>query len=347
MNLNLNQILEPKNQLIIIGSRPALGKTTLTLQIADKILNQNIAVAIFSLENSKEMPLSKLTNKDNVYVDDTPNVSISYIEEQTRKLVKDHNVKVVIIDYIQLIKDYFTTDISSKLKELTEQLQITVIVTFQLTRDIETRADKKPILKDIKNKNLGKLADTVIFLYEKSKNNVDILIAKEPKVITFEEVEERLKNVKLEDMTAQDVFDRYIGYGDNKELNNIEIQKLLLKHNYIEYLISSVETIITNKTVIEKITSSDLFKDSKYHLIRGRIENIEIIEDKELPTGFEWLIVNLQTQAKEEYKLKYMYYPQKQESYKNEIEQHIGNDLMAIAEHKEKEYRLCCLLKVN
>lgn len=345
MNLNLNQILEPKNQLIIIGSRPALGKTTLTLQIADKATSQNMAVAIFSLENSKEMPLSKLTNKDNVYIDDTPNVSISYIEEQTRKLIKDHNVKVVIIDYIQLIKDYFTTDISSKLKELTEQLQITVIVTSQLTRDIETRADKRPILKDIKNKNLTKLADTVIFLYEKSKNNVDILIAKEPKVITFEQVEERLKNVPLENYTYDDVVDRYYAYGEDYELAQPEVQKLFIKYGMIEELVSVVQSIITDKAIIDKITSSDLFKDSKYHLIRGRIESINIIEDKELPTGFEWLIVNLQTQAKEEYKLKYMYYPQKQESYKNEIEQHIGNDLMAIAEHKEKEYHLCCFLK--
>ena len=345
MNLNIDQILETKNQLIIIGSRPALGKTTLTLQIADKMLSQNMAVAIFSLENSKEMTLSRLTNKDNIYIDDIPNVSINYIEEQTKKLVQDHNIKLVIIDYIQLIKDYPATDISSKLKKLTEQLQITIIVTSQLTRDIKTRANKRPMLEDIKNKNLGKLADTVIFLYEKSKNNVDILIAKEPKVITFEEVEERLKNVKLEDMTSQDVFDRYIGYGDNEELNNIEIQKLLLKHNYIEYLISSVETIITDKTVVESIISSDLFKDSKYHLIRGRIENIEIMKDKELPRGFEWLIVNLQTQSREEYKLKYMYYPQKQESYKNQIERNIGNDVIAVVECKEKEYRLCCFLK--
>lgn len=174
MNLNIDKILEPKNQLIIIGSRPALGKTTLTLQIADKVLNQNMAVAIFSLENSKEMTLSQLTTKDNIYIDDTPNVSINYIEEQTQKLVKDHNVKVVIIDYIQLIKDYFTTDISSKLKELTEQLQITVIVTSQLTSDIDTRADKRPMLEDIKNKSLAELADTVIFLYENHKNNIDI-----------------------------------------------------------------------------------------------------------------------------------------------------------------------------
>lgn len=179
MNLNLNQILEPKKQLIIIGSRPALGKTTLTLQISDRAISQNMAVVIFSLENSKETILNKLTNKNNIYVDATPNVSINYIEEQTQKLVKDHNVKVVIIDYIQLIKDYFTTDISSKLKELTEQLQITVIVTSQLTRNIETRANKRPILKDIKNKNLTKLADTIIFLYENHKNNVEIYQAKE------------------------------------------------------------------------------------------------------------------------------------------------------------------------
>ena len=69
------------------------------------------------------------------------------------------------------------------------------------------------------------------------------------------------------------------------------------------------------------------------------------MKDKELPRGFEWLIVNLQTQSREEYKLKYMYYPQKQESYKNQIERNIGNDLIAVVECKEKEYRLCCFLK--
>lgn len=183
MNFDLKKILEPKKQLIVIGSRASLGKTTLTLQITDKALSQNIAVAIFSLENSKEMTLSRLTNKDNVYVDDTPNIPISYIEEQTKKLVQDHNIGLVIIDYIQLIKDYFkTNDISSRLKALAEQLQITIIITSQLTSNIDTRADKRPILEDIKDKSLSKLADTVIFLYPTPKNEVDILIAKVPKL---------------------------------------------------------------------------------------------------------------------------------------------------------------------
>lgn len=183
MNLNINKLLEPKKQIIVIGSRPGLGKTTLTLQIADKVLNQNMKVAIFSLENSKEMTLNRLHNKANVYVDDTPNIPISYIEEQTKKLVQDHHIELVIIDYIQLIKDYFkTNDISSRLKALAEQLQITIIITSQLTSNIDTRADKRPILEDIKDKNLSKLADTVIFLYPTPENEVDILIAKEPKL---------------------------------------------------------------------------------------------------------------------------------------------------------------------
>lgn len=168
----------------------------------------------------------------------------------------------------------------------------------------------------------------------------------EEETITFEQVEERLKNVPFEQYTYNDVFDRYVAYGEDYELAQPEVQKLFIKHRMIEDLVLAVESIITDESVIDGITSSNLFEDSKYHLIRGRIESVEIIEDKELPRGFEWLIVNLQTQA-EEYKLKYMYYPQKQEIYKNKIEQNIGKDLMAVVESREKEYRLCCLLKAN
>lgn len=169
----------------------------------------------------------------------------------------------------------------------------------------------------------------------------------ESNVVTYEEVEQRLKNVPFEKLTAEDVFDRYIGYGDNDELQDIKVQQLLLKHNFTEYLINSIETIIADKTVIEGIATSNLLKDSKYRCIGGKIESVAITEDKELPKGFVWLIVSLVDQAKEGYKLKYMYYPQKQETYKNEIEQSIGKDVLAIVERLEnkKELRLCCLLQ--
>lgn len=169
----------------------------------------------------------------------------------------------------------------------------------------------------------------------------------ESKVVTYEEVEQRLKNVLFEKLTAEDVFDRYIGYGDNDELQDIKVQQLLLKHNFTEYLINSVETIITDKTVIEGIATSNLLEDSKYSFIKGKVESVEITEDEELPKGFVWLFVNLVDESEEGYKLKYMYYPQKQESYKNQIEQSMGRDVSAIVERLEnkKDLRLCCLLQ--
>ena len=66
----------------------------------------------------------------------------------------------------------------------------------------------------------------------------------ESRVITYEEVEQRLKNVLFEKLTTEDVFDRYIGYGDNDELQDIKVQQLLFKHNFTEYIINSIETII-------------------------------------------------------------------------------------------------------
>ena len=88
-------------------------------------------------------------------------------------------------------------------------------------------------------------------------------------------------------------------------------------------------------------------EDSKYSFIKGKVESVEITEDEELPKGFVWLFVNLVDESKEECKLKYMYYPQKQESYKNQIEQSIGRDVSAIVERLEnkKDLRLCCLLQ--
>lgn len=169
----------------------------------------------------------------------------------------------------------------------------------------------------------------------------------ESRVVTYEEVEQRLKNVPFEKLTAEDVFDRYIGYGDNEELQDSKVQKLLLKHNFTEYLINNVETIITDPIVIEGIEASDLLKDSKYKFIKGKLEDVSITEDKELPKGFVWLIVNLVDQVKERHKLKYMYYLQKQGSYKNEIEQNIGKDVSAIVERLEnkKDLRLCCFMQ--
>ncbi len=119
----------------------------------------------------------------------------------------------------------------------------------------------------------------------------------------------------------------------------------MIKHGYIEELVCLMESIITDKTVIKSIISSNLFKNSSYILVEGKLETIQVIKDKELPKGFNWLIISVVDQSNVKYEIKYMYYSQKQHRYKTEIEQNIKNKIMIVAEYREDQYYLCCILK--
>lgn len=90
------------------------------------------------------------------------------------------------------------------------------------------------------------------------------------KLITYAEVKERLKNVPLEQMSAQDTFDKCIGFGTYEDYNNTEVQKLLIKHNFAEWLIYGVSTIIKDKTVIEGILTSKLLKKNRYIIMKRK-----------------------------------------------------------------------------
>ena len=97
-------------------------------------------------------------------------------------------------------------------------------------------------------------------------------------VIKYEEVKEKLKNMKWEEMTKKDVFDRYIAYGNYEELNNPEIQKLLIKNGYANELMDMV-TIITDEQVIKMLYESKIFEDyDKFKLYHGKI--LEIHSEK-------------------------------------------------------------------
>lgn len=165
------------------------------------------------------------------------------------------------------------------------------------------------------------------------------------KTIFYEEVEERLKNVPLEKYTEQDVFDRYVVYGEDYELAQPEVQKLFIKYGMIEDLVTFVDNIVTDKEVIDGILSSNM----EYEVVRGKLESIDFteLEDKELAKGgLCWLIVKLVDEKEKRHRFKYMYYPLKQENYKNEIIQNIGKEIMAVVEYRGKEdCRLKCLLK--
>ena len=161
--------------------------------------------------------------------------------------------------------------------------------------------------------------------------------------------EEKLQNMELEDMTAQDVLDRYIAYGTDEDLNNPEIQNLFIKFGYIDELINSVQGVITDKKVIEKILSSNVLDDNNIIAKKGRIQEIELLEDSELPEDVCWMNISFLDENNKESILRDMYFKNIRDyidKYK-EIMKYKENKLTALIENKKSELRLKCFLLVN
>ena len=99
--------------------------------------------------------------------------------------------------------------------------------------------------------------------------------------ITYEQIEQRLKNKPQEQWTKDDVFDRYVGYGRPEEIENPEVQKLFIKHELYEELINLVNNVVTDKEVVEKIFNSNMFEKKELKKIKGKIKDINISEIKD------------------------------------------------------------------
>ena len=194
-----------EGDLIIVAARPAMGKTSFVLNLAQKSLDHNKGVAIFSLEMPAEqlmlrmlsaktsIPLQKLKVGDmsdeewsrlNVasdemsqkkfFVDDNGNVNIHNVRAKLRKLKSQHpEVSLAIIDYLQLMtgsgnKDRHqeVSDISRGLKLLARELNIPIIALSQLNRGVESRHDKRPMLSDLRESGaIEQDADMIMFVY--------------------------------------------------------------------------------------------------------------------------------------------------------------------------------------
>ncbi|WP_314062978.1 replicative DNA helicase [uncultured Vagococcus sp.] len=197
--------LQPE-ELIILAARPAVGKTAFALNIAQNIgTKTDHSVAIFSLEmgasslvnrmlcaegtieashlrtgqlNEEEwqnliMAMGSLS-KANIYIDDTPGIKISEIRAKCRKLHQERgNLGLILIDYLQLIegtgkenRQQEVSEISRQLKKLAKELKVPVIALSQLSRGVEQRQDKRPVLSDIRESgSIEQDADIVAFLY--------------------------------------------------------------------------------------------------------------------------------------------------------------------------------------
>ena len=185
-----------KSKIIFIGGQVSAGKTTLGLEMIKNVgINQNIPVLLFSLGLSKEIivkriiessaivdnkivndKLLKLSNAP-INISDETNITIDYIKEKCRDLKERKNIKLVVIDYIQLTQQN-NVNISKELKELAEELDITIIIFSQLQKGDENSVEKRPILKDLKNsEQFIENANVMMFLY-KNKEKSELIVVK-------------------------------------------------------------------------------------------------------------------------------------------------------------------------
>ena len=216
------------SELILIAARPAMGKSAFALNIGTYAATRaNIPVAIFSLEMSKDQignrilcsealvdsnnvrtgelndeELSKLAetsgelSQAQIFVDDTPGISVMEIRAKCRKLKLEKNIGLVIIDYLQLIqgsgksssREQEIAEISRSLKILAKEIEVPVIALSQLSRAVESRPDHRPMLSDLRESgSIEQDADIVMFLYRddyyneesEKKNIAEVIIAKQ------------------------------------------------------------------------------------------------------------------------------------------------------------------------
>ncbi|MBO5247250.1 MAG: replicative DNA helicase [Eubacterium sp.] len=207
--------LQPSD-LVLVAARPSMGKTAFVLNIAQYVaFHSDLCTAIFSLEMSKEQLVNRLFSlesrvdaqklrsgdlsdsdwekliegagtigKSKLIIDDTPGISISELRSKCRKYKLEHDLKLVIIDYLQLMsgssgnssisRQQEISDISRALKGLARELHVPVVALSQLSRQVEQRPDHRPMLSDLRESGaIEQDADVVMFIYRDDYYNKD------------------------------------------------------------------------------------------------------------------------------------------------------------------------------
>jgi len=198
--------LQPTD-LVILAARPAMGKTTFALNIAEyAAIKSKKAVAVFSMEmsagqlamrlissvgriNATRLRTGQLEDEDwsrvtsairilkdqaKVFIDDTPGLSPDVLRSKARRLKREHDLGLIVIDYLQLMsvpgnsenRATEISEISRSLKGLAKELNVPVIALSQLNRSLETRTDKRPVMADLRESGaIEQDADMIVFIY--------------------------------------------------------------------------------------------------------------------------------------------------------------------------------------
>lgn len=216
-----------RGDLLILAARPSMGKTALALNIALNAWHSGAAVGVFSLEMSSEqlvlrmlsaeaqIPHQKIRNamvsseewmdltntaarlaEAKIFIDDSPSLTILELRAKARKLKAQADVKLLIIDYLQLISSHKSHEnrtqeisaISRGLKSLAKELDIPVLALSQLSRSLENRMDKRPMLSDLRESGaIEQDGDVIFFIYRdvvynpetEYPDNAEVIIGKQ------------------------------------------------------------------------------------------------------------------------------------------------------------------------
>ncbi len=219
---NLTSGLQP-SELIILAARPSSGKTTLSLNMAcHAAVAEQVPTVIFSLEMAREQLAQRILCSEAgveahrlrtgflqdddwprltravgklgeapIFIDDTANISVMELRARARRLKAEHNIGFIIIDYLQLMhtrgkfdnRQQEVSEISRSLKALARELQVPVLALSQLSRAVEQRQDRRPMLSDLRESGaIEQDADVVMFIYfnpeSEHPNVADIILAK-------------------------------------------------------------------------------------------------------------------------------------------------------------------------
>mgnify|MGYP001104392664 CR=1 FL=1 len=203
-----------RSDLILIAARPSVGKTSLGISIARHAADVSQRVAIFSLEMSSEQVVQRMVSAETgidaqrlrlgelqerewplfvqatgrlsdlpLYIDDTPSISVLQMRTKARRLHAEHGIDLILVDYLQLMtagdmrsesRVQEVSYISRSLKGLARELDVPVVAISQLSRAVEQRSDKRPILADLRaSGSLEQDADVVMFIYRDEMYNQD------------------------------------------------------------------------------------------------------------------------------------------------------------------------------
>ncbi len=217
-----------RGDLVIVAGRPSMGKTTLAMNIAENAaIGHQLPTAIFSMEMSAEqlsfrmigsigrvnqshLRKGRLTDEDwsridsavsmmssaPIFIDDAPALTPTEVRARSRRLKREHDLGLIVVDYLQLMQVTGTTEnrateiseISRSLKALARELNVPVIALSQLNRSVEQRTDKRPVMSDLRESGaIEQDADVIIFIYREEvydpetprKGVADIIIGKQ------------------------------------------------------------------------------------------------------------------------------------------------------------------------